>query len=136
MLTSAYTAYMTIQKPDLTKITPTMRLGDLIRKLRQEKNITLRKMAEQVGISAAHMSDIETNKRHPSEKYQNVIAQVLGVDEARLRRADSRIDPEIKRWAEEHPVVGVMLRQLKDAGNPEQVVQEWLKDLARKERSH
>ena len=42
--------------------------GDFLQKKRMEKRITLRKMAELLGITAPYLTDIEKDRRNPPEK--------------------------------------------------------------------
>jgi len=43
------------------------RLGEKLRKLRQQRGLTLRELAPELGIkSRSHISDMETGKRKPS----------------------------------------------------------------------
>jgi transcriptional regulator with XRE-family HTH domain len=50
-----------------------------IRKLRKEKHITLKKMAEETGISINYLSQIERGKTNPSVGILKRITSVLGV---------------------------------------------------------
>ena len=52
-------------------------LGDYIRRQRQLANISLRKMAEQSGISAAVLKEIENGLRNPSGTIVQSVARVL-----------------------------------------------------------
>ena len=56
--------------------------GDFLQKKREGKQITLRKMAEMLGISAPFLSDIEKNRRNPPEisKLEN-ICRILALND-------------------------------------------------------
>jgi transcriptional regulator with XRE-family HTH domain len=59
-------------------------VGDTIRRLRNEQNITLRKMTPYVSIG--HLSDIERGNKEPSSAILEAIAVGLGVSTAELFR--------------------------------------------------
>lgn len=61
-----------------------MTLGNAIKLIRTARNITQRKLAEQLGVSANYLSLIESNKRDPSLAFLNRLAAQLGVPIAML----------------------------------------------------
>lgn len=66
-------------------------LGEYIRELRDKKNLSLREFAAKIGdLSAAFLSDIELGRRYPSEKVLELMAKVLGVSIADLKKYDNR----------------------------------------------
>jgi transcriptional regulator with XRE-family HTH domain len=56
------------------------RIGERIRQLRQDKNLTLNELARKTGFSKSYLSQIENMKREPSISALSQIAHVLGVD--------------------------------------------------------
>jgi len=91
-----------------------MRLGERIRQLREEKDLSLRELARQLdGGSAAHLSDIELGRRLPSEDLLRQIAAKLGVEYAELEELDARPPVEaLRRRSEQDPVFGFALRRM------------------------
>jgi transcriptional regulator with XRE-family HTH domain len=71
-----------------------MTLGQRIRQLRDERDLSLREFASQVGCSAPFISDIELGRRNPSEKVLKDIAKALGVNFEELKALDTR--PPVK----------------------------------------
>jgi transcriptional regulator with XRE-family HTH domain len=59
-------------------------VGDTIRRLRHEQNISLRRMTPYVSIG--HLSDIERGNKEPSSAILEAIAVGLGVSTAELFR--------------------------------------------------
>ena len=56
--------------------------GEFVKAKRLEKNISLRKLAEELGIVAAYMSDIEKGRRYPPDKEKIYkIAEILSMSE-------------------------------------------------------
>lgn len=55
----------------------TLDLGQEIRRLRKETGFTLRGLAATLAVSPAHLSDIEHNRRRPSDELLRKIAHAL-----------------------------------------------------------
>lgn len=52
--------------------------GEFLQRKRTEKQITLRKMAEMIGITAPYLTDIEKDRRNPPEMEKlELISQIL-----------------------------------------------------------
>ena len=105
-------------------------LGQAIRRLRLEADYTLRKFAELVGISAAYQSDIEHDRRNPTEDVLQQIAKVLSgrvsVTYESLRNLSARIDGDLQHLVQNTPELGQLLREVKQATRP---ASEVLRDL-------
>lgn len=54
-------------------------LGDNVQRLRKKNNLTQTELAEKIGISQKHLSDIETGTKFPSAGIIEKIAQELNV---------------------------------------------------------
>ena len=94
-------------------------LGQEIRRLRKEAGITLRGLAATVAVSAAHLSDIEHNRRRPSDDLLRKIARALrkaGATYEFLDHLATGMDPDIREWAASTPGVRKLLRTLKESG--------------------
>jgi transcriptional regulator with XRE-family HTH domain len=107
-------------------------LGERIRELREEHDLSLREFATKLGgLSAAFLSDIELGRRHPSDKVLADMARVLGTTAHDLRQHDTRPPVEdFKRLATANPAYGLALRQIVNS----KVSAEELMKLAGKER--
>lgn len=93
-------------------------LGEEIRRLRLQAGYTLRGLAADLDVSAAHISDIEHNRRRPSEKLLRRIAEKLrktGATYESLERLLSGIDSETREWAASTPGARALLRRLLEA---------------------
>lgn len=55
-------------------------IGANIRKVRMEKNVSQRKLAQQAGISNTYLSDIEVGRTNPSLKTLLKLAEALSID--------------------------------------------------------
>ena len=100
-------------------------LGERVRELRDEKDLSLREFAKKLGgLSAAFLSDVELGRRHPSDKVLLRMAQVLGTSIVELRSHDTRAPVEdLKRQTHADPTWGLALRRMIDAKvDPEQLM--------------
>src|SRR5258708_25023120 len=69
-------------------------VGDYIRRQRQLANISLRKMAEQSGISAAVLTEVENGLRNPSGTILQSIARALRLSAETLQLQAGVLDPK------------------------------------------
>ena len=64
--------------------------GELIRKARQKKGISLRSLGDLLGYSAPYLSDVENGRRNPfPEDRWKGVADLLGLDMSEMRMAAS-----------------------------------------------
>ena len=90
-------------------------LGQTIRELREEKDLSVRELAKKLDLSPAFLSDVELGRRHPSDDTLARIARILGVLVDKLRTLDTRpAVEEIRRLAASDPAYGFAFRQLVD----------------------
>lgn len=89
-------------------------LGQHIRELRRQQNLSLRELARRAGgLSAAFLSDVELGRRFPSTKVLENIARALDTSLEELARFDTRPPIEaLKRLASDNPAFGQALRKL------------------------
>ncbi|MBI3785412.1 MAG: helix-turn-helix transcriptional regulator [Deltaproteobacteria bacterium] len=69
-------------------------IGDFIRRQRELANISLRKMAEQSGISAAVLTEVENGLRNPSRTILQSIAAVLRLSAETMQLQAGVLDPQ------------------------------------------
>jgi transcriptional regulator with XRE-family HTH domain len=114
--------------PKMPSTSERVTLGDEIRRFRLKSWITLRKFALKAGISAAHLSDIEHDRRHPSaEALARIAAELkhVGVTYQALDRLLPRLEPEMQEWVAETPEVRQMLRAVRESRrNPREVLRD------------
>jgi len=96
-------------------------LGSEIRRLRTKAGTSLRKFALGVGVSAPHLSDIERDRRRPSKDLLKRIGRELrpvGGTHKDLERLDARFESDLQEWVLLNPEVRLMLRRVKESGQP------------------
>lgn len=80
--------------------------GALLRRLRQEKDLTLRELAQRLGINHAYLSQLETGLvDKPSEELARKIALEFGEDEERLVFLARKIQEQIQDIRDKYPKV-------------------------------
>lgn len=87
--------------------------GQYIRSLRESAGLTQRALSQAVGFrSLAHLSDIESGKRHPARDVLPKFAEALGVPVAELESRDERGPIEALKalFAAKPEMVAVFLR--------------------------
>lgn len=90
---------------------PPNTLGEMIQAARVER-YKLREFARILEISPTHLSDIENNRRVPSESLLLEISQHLGLDANKLMVATRRVPEDTRRYAEEVPEAVSLFRKI------------------------
>jgi transcriptional regulator with XRE-family HTH domain len=87
---SSYIAPM----PRAQRLPATSSIGDYIRRQRQLAHVSLRKVAEQSGISAAMLREIENGLRNPTGTILQSIARALRLSAETLHLQAGVLDPQ------------------------------------------
>ena len=88
-------------------------LGEKIRELRVERDISLREFARDLDVSAAFLSDIELGRRFPSDELLTSIARKLRTPLDEFRALDNRASmDELRRRATVDPQYAFALRKM------------------------
>ena len=96
-------------------------LGQRIRELRQERDLSLRELGEKLGTPAnptsfAFLSDLENGRRFPSSEMLENLAQVLGTTGDDLRSYDQRPPSrDIQYLVDRNPQFGFAFRRAVEA---------------------
>jgi transcriptional regulator with XRE-family HTH domain len=98
-------------------------LSDLIKKKRQARQMSLRDLGQALGVTAAYIADIESNRRLPSPDLKQKLAAALDIPLDDLEEADNRLSPDLHDWVEERPQVVNLLRSLRTSPQSEKLVQ-------------
>ena len=65
-------------------------IGEKIKQLRNEKNLSISELADRAGVAKSYLSSIERNiQSNPSIQFMEKISQVLGVSVNELLREDA-----------------------------------------------
>lgn len=105
--------------------------GEFLQKKREEKRITLRKMAEMLGFSAPFLSDVEKDRRNPPEfEKLELIVTILGLNEEEKElmfnmagKRRNTVAPDLPEYIMERDYVSSALRTARDLDASEE---EWM----------
>lgn len=89
-------------------------VGDAIRYLREQRGLTLRALADKIGISAPFLSDLERNRR--STERLDDFATALDVPADALLRFDGRLSQELRDWISRDPAFVRFLDEQRERG--------------------
>ena len=90
-------------------------LGQRIRELRQDKDLSLRELAGKVEVSAAFLSDVELGRRFPSDKHITALVRALSASLEDLKQYDTRPPlQEFRRMTISDPEYGFAFRRMID----------------------
>ena len=106
--------------------------GEFLQKKRLEKEITLRKMAELIGITAPYLTDIEKDRRNPPEIQKlDKIAEILSLTEEEKAvmfdlagKQRNSVAPDLPDYIMKRDYVAAALRTARDLDADED---DWLK---------
>src|SRR5512135_3015739 len=101
--------------------------GDLIRDARKAKSRGLCELARELNIAPSYLSDIEHDRRVPSEDVLRRIAPLLDLDVDDLLAAAGRFGQDAERYMKRTPSVGMLVRLIAAERLSEEDVQELLK---------
>lgn len=102
-------------------------LGERIRELREERDLSVRELAKRLKVSAAFLSDVELGRRHPSDEVLERLATELRTKAEDLKKYDARPPvQELKRIAATDPAMGFALRRVVDEGVSAEDLHEFL----------
>lgn len=116
-----------------------MAFGEYVKQKRQEKGITLRGLAEKLGIVPSYMSDIENNKRNaPNQDILKKMIEVLELNEEESNElldlaaaSKESIALDLTKYVSDNPNVRVALRTAKELefGDDEwiKIIEEYMK---------
>ncbi len=89
-----------------------MTLGDFVNRARLEKGLGLRALARALGIVPSYLSDIENNRRVPSESVLRELANVLDLDFEILMQRAGRLGEDAERYLRENRRAGQLFRRI------------------------
>ena len=112
-------------------------LGERIRELREERDLSLRELAAKIEVSAAFMSDVELGRRHPSDKHMVAVARALGTSLEELQEHDTRPPiRELRRATISNPEYGFAFRKVLDKNISSKDLLEFVRQQDKKQREN
>lgn len=131
---------MQVERRKVNNMETVQKFGDYIAQKRLEKNISLRKMADMVGLSAPYWSDIEKNRKNPpSLDKLELIASILGLPEDEKTvmldlagNGRNTVGPDIPEYIKENDYVAAALRTARDLGASQDDWEKFVADLKKR----
>ncbi len=114
--------------------------GEFIVAKRMQRDISLRKMAELMGVSAPFWSDIEKGRKNPPklEKLELLAKNLMLTDEDKSIMLDlagkerDAVAPDIPAYIMENDYVAAALRTVRDLGADEEDWDKFVEDLKKR----
>lgn len=98
-------------------------LGELIKNERLARKWSLRRLGEEIRVTAAYVADLEANRRLPSAELKARLSSVLEIPAEELAAADNRLSPDLREWIEERPQLNTLLRSLRASPESDKLIQ-------------
>lgn len=114
-----------------------LNFGDFLQKKRTERQITLRKMAEMIGITAPYLTDIEKDRRNPPEmeKLETISNILILSDEEKTTMFDlagkrrNSVAPDLPDYIMKRDYVSAALRTARDLDAGEEDWHKFVEEL-------
>ena len=89
-----------------------MSLGDIINEARVRKRLGLRALARELSIAPSYLSDIENDRRVPSEAVLRDMARVLELDFDQLMQEAGRLGEGTEQYLRGNQAAGRLFRRI------------------------
>lgn len=106
-----------------------MSLGDMINGARVKKQLGLRALARDLDIVPSYLSDIENDRRVPSEAVLRAISERLDLDFDTLMQLAGRLGEDAERYLRRHELAGQLFRRIAKSQLDEKSLREIMKNL-------
>jgi transcriptional regulator with XRE-family HTH domain len=115
-------------------------LGEIIHDARAKLELSLRDVTKRLGITPSYLSDIENDRRVPSEEVLRKLADHLSLDQDDLMARAGRFGESAVRYMMKMPSAGVLFRRLADEHAPGETLEKLIKvaneELGRKKETN
>jgi transcriptional regulator with XRE-family HTH domain len=105
---------------------PDETLGEVLREARVKAGTTLRDFAKVLDLAPSYVSDIENDRRIPSEDVLRRLAEELGLRFDDLMARAGRVGGDAERYLKRHPTAGMLFRRISDKRLPDEDLQKLL----------
>ena len=109
-------------------------LGEVVREARTDKSLSLRDLAKRLDKTPSYLSDIENDRRVPSEEVLRNIAVILDLDFNELMARAGRFGDRAMRYLKRYPAAGMLFRKISDLNLQEMDLKELLQEVERLSR--
>jgi transcriptional regulator with XRE-family HTH domain len=90
-------------------------LGDRVRAARVHTGLGLRELARRLEKAPSYLSDIENDRRVPSEEVLHALSSELGLDFDELMALAGRFGEQAERYLRRSPTAAVLFRRISES---------------------
>jgi transcriptional regulator with XRE-family HTH domain len=101
-------------------------LGDVVHDARARLKLSLRDVTKRLAITPSYLSDIENDRRIPSEEVIRKLASLLNLDPDDLMALAGRFGEDAVRYMMKTPAAGLLFRRLAEGQASGEAVKELL----------
>jgi len=109
-------------------------LGEVVRNRRVERELSLRDATKKLGITPSYLSDIENDRRVPSEEVTRSLADFLGLNFDDLMALAGRFGQDAERYLKRTPTAGMLFRKISEYKLPDEDLKKLLDDIEKLSR--
>ncbi|MGH2364772.1 MAG: helix-turn-helix domain-containing protein [Chloroflexota bacterium] len=84
-------------------------IGTIFNRARRARQLSLRQVADQIGVTFAYIADLEKDRRLPSDATALKLAELLGLDPDALLARMGRLRQTVMDYLRQHPENGRVL---------------------------
>lgn len=107
-------------------------LGETVQAARVRADLSLRDLAKMIAVSPSYLSDIENDRRTPSEEVLKELAKQLQIDFDDAMALAGRFGEKADRYLKRQPMAGVLFRKLSDVNAPAEVLNKLINEIENK----
>ena len=108
-------------------------LGGMINRARVEKRLGLRELARQLDIVPSYLSDIENDRRTPSEPVLRSISMYLDLDFDTLMQRAGRLGESAENYLRQERLAGQLFRRVAETNLDKEGLKRLLESLEERE---
>lgn len=104
-------------------------IGETLRVARIKKGVSLRALATELSITPSYLSDIENDRRIPSEDVLQQLAAQLNLDFDDLMARAGRFGEDAERYLKNQPTAVKLFRRISESNLNEDQLQKLLREV-------
>ena len=111
-----------------------MSVGDIVNEARVRKRLGLRALARKLDIAPSYLSDIENDRRVPSEAVLRDMARVLELDFDQLMQEAGRLGEGAEQFLRDNQLAGRLFRRMARSQLDQQALEKLMSSLEELEK--
>ena len=111
-----------------------MSVGDIVNEARVRKRLGLRALARELNIAPSYLSDIENDRRVPSEAVLRDMARVLELDFDQLMQEAGRLGEGAEQFLRDNQLAGRLFRRMAQSQLDQEALEKLMSSLEELEK--